>query len=84
MVKIKPSEITPEQVYLSRRRFIKGAGALVASSVVLAACGTTEPQATATTIVKIDPTASPTASLTAGPTSGPTTTTAPTTACFHH
>lgn len=40
MVKINPSEITPEEVYLSRRRFMKGAGALVASSLLLAACGT--------------------------------------------
>ena len=38
MVKIKPSEITPEEVYLSRRRFIK-AGALAAGSLLLAACG---------------------------------------------
>ena len=39
MVKILPSEITPEEIYLSRRRFMKGAGALVASSLILAACG---------------------------------------------
>ena len=39
MVDIKPSEITPEEVYLSRRRFMKGAGALAASSLLLAACG---------------------------------------------
>ena len=39
MVKINPSEITPEEVYLSRRRFMKGAGALVAGSLILAACG---------------------------------------------
>ncbi len=38
MVKIHPSEITPEEVYLSRRRFIK-AGALAAGSLLLAACG---------------------------------------------
>jgi sulfoxide reductase catalytic subunit YedY len=47
MVKINPSEITPEQVYLSRRRFMKGVGALVASSLVLAACGGQEPTPTA-------------------------------------
>ena len=64
MVKIKASEITPEHLYMSRRRFIKGVGALVASSVVLAACGTPEPQPTATTIVKIDPTSLPPASPT--------------------
>jgi sulfoxide reductase catalytic subunit YedY len=39
MVKINPSEITPEHVYMSRRRFMKGVGALVAGSVLLAACG---------------------------------------------
>jgi len=39
MVKVNPSEITPEEVYLSRRRFMRGAGALVASSLILAACG---------------------------------------------
>ncbi|NIV39840.1 MAG: twin-arginine translocation signal domain-containing protein, partial [Anaerolineae bacterium] len=33
MIKINPSEITPEHTYLSRRRFMKGAGALVASSL---------------------------------------------------
>jgi methionine sulfoxide reductase catalytic subunit len=38
MVKINPSEITPEEVYLSRRRFIK-AGAVAAGSLLLAACG---------------------------------------------
>ena len=50
MVKINPSEITPEHVYLSRRRFIKGMGALVAGSALLAACGTEQ----------IVPTAAPT------------------------
>ena len=39
MVEIKSSEITPEHVYLSRRRFMKGVGALVAGSLLLAACG---------------------------------------------
>ena len=39
MKKIKPSEITPEHLYISRRRFLKGAGALSASALVLAACG---------------------------------------------
>jgi len=38
VVKIKTSEITPEHLYLSRRRFIK-AGALAAGSLLLAACG---------------------------------------------
>jgi sulfoxide reductase catalytic subunit YedY len=38
MQKIKPSEITPEHIYLSRRQFIKAAGALTAGSIWLAAC----------------------------------------------
>jgi methionine sulfoxide reductase catalytic subunit len=38
MVKIQSSEITPEQVYLSRRAFMAGAGALAAGAL-LAACG---------------------------------------------
>jgi sulfoxide reductase catalytic subunit YedY len=64
MVKIKPSEITPEHIYMSRRRFMKGVGALVASSVVLAACGTQDPQPTAPPVAKVNPTASPTSSPT--------------------
>ena len=36
---IKSSEITPEQLYLSRRKFIKSAGALAASALLLKACG---------------------------------------------
>lgn len=39
MEKIRPSEITPEHMYLSRRTFMKGVGALAASAVVLGACG---------------------------------------------
>jgi len=39
MVPIDPSEITPEHLYLSRRRFLKGIGALAASTLVLGACG---------------------------------------------
>ena len=39
MVKIASSEITPEHVYLSRREFVKGAGALAASALILSACG---------------------------------------------
>ena len=61
MIKINPSEITSEQTYLSRRRFMKGAGALVASSLILAACGGAEPTSVPTaapTVVK-PPTATP-------------------------
>jgi sulfoxide reductase catalytic subunit YedY len=39
MNEIKSSEITPEQLYLSRRRFIKGLGSMAASALVLKACG---------------------------------------------
>jgi sulfoxide reductase catalytic subunit YedY len=39
VVKINPSEITPEHIYLSRRKFMVGVGALAASSLVLSACG---------------------------------------------
>ncbi len=39
MIKIRSSEITPEQVYLNRRQFMAGAGTLAAASVLLAACG---------------------------------------------
>jgi len=35
---LKPSEITPEEVYLSRRQFLKGALALGAGSILAAAC----------------------------------------------
>jgi sulfoxide reductase catalytic subunit YedY len=40
MNKIRSSEITPEHIYLSRRKFMTGLGALAASSALLAACGT--------------------------------------------
>jgi sulfoxide reductase catalytic subunit YedY len=43
MVKIRSSEITPEHIYLSRRKFMKGVGALALSSAVLAACGVQDP-----------------------------------------
>jgi sulfoxide reductase catalytic subunit YedY len=38
MQKIKTSEITPERLYLSRRQFMRAAGALTAGSIWLAAC----------------------------------------------
>ncbi len=38
MKKIKSSEITPEHLYLSRRKFIVGVGALAASAFFLNAC----------------------------------------------
>jgi sulfoxide reductase catalytic subunit YedY len=45
MVKIHPSEITPEQVYLRRRDFMKGIGALSLGALALAACGGQVPTA---------------------------------------
>jgi sulfoxide reductase catalytic subunit YedY len=39
MIKMRSSEITPEHIYLSRRRFMRGIGALAASTLVLGACG---------------------------------------------
>lgn len=39
MVKISPSEITPESVYRSRRAFMKGIGVLALSGAALSACG---------------------------------------------
>jgi sulfoxide reductase catalytic subunit YedY len=38
MSKINPSEITPEHIYMSRRKFMVGIGALAVSSLVLNAC----------------------------------------------
>ncbi len=43
MQKIQSSEITPEQVYLNRRQFIKVSG-LVAGALALAACGLDLPE----------------------------------------
>lgn len=43
MQKIHPSEITPEHVYLNRRDFMKGIGALTAGAIVLAACRGQDP-----------------------------------------
>ena len=42
MVEIKPSEITPEQTYISRRAFMKSAGLVASASLYLAACATRE------------------------------------------
>jgi methionine sulfoxide reductase catalytic subunit len=38
-VRIRSSEITPEQVYISRRAFMKGLGISAAGALLLAACG---------------------------------------------
>ncbi len=45
MIPIKPSEIMPEHLYVSRRRFMRGVGALAAGSLLLAACGVSKEQA---------------------------------------
>ena len=42
MVKVDPSEITPEHLYLSRRKFISGMGAMIVGSLALGACGSQE------------------------------------------
>jgi sulfoxide reductase catalytic subunit YedY len=55
VIRIASSEITPEHVFLSRRKFLKGAGAAGAASLLIAACGgrapgndgQAEPEATA-------------------------------------
>ncbi|MEW5872314.1 MAG: protein-methionine-sulfoxide reductase catalytic subunit MsrP [Chloroflexota bacterium] len=53
-VPVKPSEITPEHVYLNRREFLKAMGVVSASALLLAACGIkatpgSTPQASAAT-----------------------------------
>ena len=48
MFKTRPSEITPESMYLSRREFLKGFGVLAASSMILAACKGKEPSPAST------------------------------------
>jgi sulfoxide reductase catalytic subunit YedY len=58
MIKIPSAEITPEHIYLSRRRFMVGIGALAASAMALAACGTeSKPQAPAAQAAASDPNA---------------------------
>ena len=42
MTPIKSSEITPEHLYLSRRKFMAGIGALATSAALLGACGPQE------------------------------------------
>ena len=66
MGKIRASEITPEHLYYSRRQFIRKAGALAASALVLGGCGQEE-----------TPTASPGPTDTIAPSPGPTDVVAP-------
>jgi sulfoxide reductase catalytic subunit YedY len=68
-MRIKSSEITPEHVYISRRKFMKGLGISAASALLLAACG---PQQSSAPV-------SSSSQATAGPTA-PTASAAPATA----
>jgi sulfoxide reductase catalytic subunit YedY len=67
MVKIDLSEITPEHLYVNRRRFIKGLGVL-AAGFALGACATSVPSPTATeeTTGEVSTPAGPDVSLPAG------------------
>jgi sulfoxide reductase catalytic subunit YedY len=57
MVKIRSSEITPESVYFSRRKFLKAMGLLGAGAVALAACGPTDTSSGDTTVSGTPPVA---------------------------
>ena len=43
MVEINPSEITPEHIFHSRRKFLVGAGAFVVSAMFLGSCSKQDP-----------------------------------------
>jgi len=58
--KISSSEITPEQIYLSRRKFLIGAGT-VAAGAVLSACGIKSPASSPVAPSAASPTATGTA-----------------------
>ena len=45
MININPSEITPEHIFFSRRKFLTGVGALTASMLFFGGCGGKEPEA---------------------------------------
>jgi len=66
MIKISPSEITPEHVYLNRREFLKSMGIVTAGAVALAACAPTEPASESI------PTSSPTSTPNTGSSGPPT------------
>jgi sulfoxide reductase catalytic subunit YedY len=59
MIKIESSEITPEHVYLSRRKFMVGVGALVAGSLVASACGRPAAEPAGTAVGGLEATTSP-------------------------
>ena len=54
MKKIKSSEITPEQVYLSRKQFLKSMGVVGVSAAVLAACGVKATESSPTALPSSD------------------------------
>ncbi len=58
MSKLRSSEITPEELYRSRRAFMRQTGALAAGALILSACGGTTADTTtasATTTAVVDP-----------------------------
>ncbi|MCJ7733056.1 MAG: protein-methionine-sulfoxide reductase catalytic subunit MsrP, partial [Anaerolineales bacterium] len=63
--KIKSSEITPEQIYLSRKQFLKSMGVVGVSAAVLAACGVkaTEPSSSAPTANDLQPAQMPSSTM---------------------
>jgi sulfoxide reductase catalytic subunit YedY len=75
MSQADPSEITPEHLYLSRRKFISGVSALVLGSVALGACAPPEDRSEPETWGSVDAAPSPSAeggSTPAAPTPTPT------------
>ena len=65
MKRIKSSEITPEQVYLSRKEFLKSMGVVGVSAAVLAACGVkaTEPNLITPTANDLQPAQMPSSTM---------------------
>jgi len=76
-VRIRSSEITPEQVYISRRAFMKGLGISAAGALLLAACGSQQSSAPAASSSQA-PAGSAASSIQAA--TAPTASTAPATA----
>jgi sulfoxide reductase catalytic subunit YedY len=85
MREIDPSEITPEHLYLSRRKFIKGLGIAAAGAALTAACGkqtaaptaTPEPVPTASAVATAVATTAATPAAEASPTAAAVETVAP-------
>lgn len=73
MKTIRSSEITPEHVYVSRRRFMTGMAKLAAGAALLSACGPAgRLDSESTPTGEPEPAASPTTEPSAGPTPTPT------------